>query len=376
MDIRIIIEPEYQNSFWCTETMKGLSNQAYLRKIRLVEMREEDLTLQGGELNGEIVVVIGTSINWINRIVFSIQEKGCLCLLVTGDQNPDAPNRTNILLLDYQSSMYTLLSHLKETAGDENIALFGVNPSSYADSVKKKCFPWEKDIYYNLGSIADCTNRIWERIRDYSAVICVNDTAAIYLLRFLLDRNVQVPENLRLISFGDSFLSRLMSPSITSVEQDFRVLGEEAVQVCSFLKKNPMLTINAFIKCPLRIRDSTRIEGLAPVADRQRPVFPEINFYEDEAVATIQALNRLLVESDSLDIRILEYLLRGETQEKTTEYLNLSLSSLRYRIRKLRAYFPQTSKNAMFGIIRRYLPAEALSQAEAIKLAEEQSIVR
>lgn len=370
MNIRVIIEPEYQDSFWCKETMKGLSGQAYLKKIRIMEMAEADIGQLKAGRAGEIVTIIGTSINWINRIASLILKKGCLCLLVTGDQNSNALNRTNILLLDYQSSMHTLLSHLKD-AGNKRIALFGVNPSSYADSVKKECFPWKDDIYYNYGSIADCTKQIWEHIRNYSAVICVNDTAAIYLLQFLLERGVRIPDSLHLISFGDSFLSRLMSPSITSVEQDFRALGEEAVQVCSFLVKNPMLTVNAFIKCPLRIRDSTMVDGHPPAADMQPQEFPDIDFYEDADVATIQALNRLLVEGDSLDIRILQALLDGETQERTAELMNLSLSSLRYRIRKLRAYFPAASKNEMQELIRYYLSPNALTLAEKMKRKEE-----
>ncbi len=369
MNIRIIIEPEYQGSFWCKETIKGLSNQAYLRKIQLTEIGEPDIRQLKGGRPGEIITIIGTSINWINRIASLIQEKGCLCLLVTGDQNSNELNRTNILLLDYQNSMYTLLSHLRD-AGNERIALFGVNPSSYADSVKKTYFPWKDDIYYNYGSIANCTEQILDRIENYSAVICVNDTAAVYLLQFLLKRGVRIPDNLHLISFGDSFLSRLMSPSISSVEQDFRVLGEEAVHVCSFLVKNPMLTVNAFIKCPLRIRDSTMVDGFPPVSDYRSPESPDINFYEDEDVVTIQTLNRLLVESDELDMEILQCLLNGDTQEKTAERMNLSLSSLRYRIRKLRTYFPGISQNELLHLIRYYLPTGALARAGEQKKEE------
>ena len=227
MEIRIITEPEYRNSFWCTETLKGIYNQAYLKKIRLIEVQESDLNQRKEHPAKRVVTIIGTSINWINRISAFVQERGYLCLLVTGDQDTGSVNRTNSLLLDYQGSMHALLSHLKNR-GDQKVALFGVNPSSYADTIKKNCFPQKKDIYYNYGSIVTSTNQIWSRIDNYTAVICVNDTVAIHLLRFLLEKGVRIPENLRLISFGDSFLSRLMSPSITSVEQDFRMLGAQA----------------------------------------------------------------------------------------------------------------------------------------------------
>ena len=369
MVMQIIIEPEYRNSFWCSETLKGLSTQASLKKSHLSEIKEASLAKLTRKRQNEVITVIGTSVNWICRIAAQIQEKGYLCLLVTGDQDTRTISRTNSILLDYRDSMHALLTYLRQT-GERRIALFGVNPSSYADSVKEQYFPQKKDIYYNFGSIVTCTHQLFSQLDSYTAVICTNDIVAVYLLHYLKEKGVDVPRQLRLISFGDSFLSMLMQPSISSVEQDFRVLGAQAVNVCAFLEKNPQLVVNAFIKCPLRIRESTPSGQNIMTGASEYTDTANVNFYIDESISSLQSLDQLLVESDELDIQILRHLIAKDTHEKIAEALNLAPSSLRYRIRKLRACFPEPFRKTMLNILQEYLPPEALDRAEAIKRSQ------
>lgn len=368
MDMQIIVEPEYSSSFWCLETLKGVKNQANLRKIRLIELTEAMLEQISSEDDSRVVIILGTSINWMNRIAALSTEKGFVCLLVTGDQGSQVANRVSTVLMDYQNSMNTLLSHLKH-AGDNRIAFYGANPNSYADSIKSESFPWKKDIYYNFGSIATCTNQLWNRIDNYNAVICANSAIAVYLLHYLLDKGLRIPKDIQLISFGDFFLSEVMNPSITSVLQDYRELGMQAVNVYSFLAKNPQLIINVFIRCPLKIRESTGEKTLATLSGtgwvQENP--PDINFYDDENISPLLSLERLLVESDDLDILILKKLVEKETQEKIAEDLNLALSSLRYRIKKMRDFFPDSSRKMMMETVECYLPAEVLERAVALK---------
>jgi len=365
MDMRILIEPDYQNSYWCTETIKGIREQAYLRKINLISLDEQAIMQSLPDNGKNVIIVVGTSINWINRITSSILYKGFLCLLVTSDQKFYLANDASSILMDYRNSMYTLLSYLEEI-GDQHIAFFGANPNSYADMVKCSCFSWKKDIYYNFGSVTTCTNQIWSRIRNYDAIICANDAVAIHLLHFLLEHGISIPQDLHLVSFGDFFLSQFIQPSITSVAQDYRMLGQQAVNTCSFLSKNPQLTVNVLIKCTLKIRESTDKKETSPTPsylNNQENESADVNFYSDTPIALILSLEKLLMSSDYLDLQILQLLLHKTTQEKIAEELNFSLSSLRYRIRKLCSCFPDYSRDAMLDTIRSYLPSNALENA-------------
>ena len=366
--MRIIVEPEYRSSFWCIETLKGIKSQANLRKIRLIELTEGMLERMPLGEGGSVVMILGTSINWMNRIAALSTERKLVCLLVTGDQGSQVTNRVSTVLMDYQSSMNTLLLHLKDM-GDDRIAFCGANPNSYADSIKSESFPWKKDIYYNFGSITTCTNQLWSRIDSYNAVICANSAVAVYLLHFLLNKGLRIPEDIHLISFGDFFLSEVMNPSITSVIQDYKELGVQAVNAYSFLARNLQLIVNVFIRCPLKIRESTGETTLTTLSEtnwtKENP--PNVNFYYFDSIVTVLALERLLVESDDLDILILKKLIEKETQEKIAEDLNLALSSLRYRIKKMRDFFPDASRQMMMETVEYYLPAKALERAVALK---------
>ncbi len=363
MVIHMLIEPDYRHTLWCRQTLDGLLSQAQRRKAGAVELEEEALRSQTAIPNGDILVIIGTSTHWISRVSSLALQKKLLFLLVTGDQDIGAAQRTNTILMDYRSSMQELLFYLQKS-GEEKIALFGVNPSSYADTIKKDAFPWKENIYYNDGSILESARCLRGDIGRFGAVICVNDMVAVYLLHFLKGQGLRIPEQVRLVSFGGSLLSRLMQPSLISVEQDFHILGMQAVRLSSFLVKNPGMSINAFVRCPLLTGESAAEEGGPPLESPRGSQPRHVNFYIDESIAPLLSLERLLCETDDLDHKILALLLEKEPQEHIAERLHLALSSLRYRIHKMCSCFPDGSKSRMLETIRKYLPPDALQKAD------------
>ena len=64
------------------------------------------------------------------------------------------------------------------------------------------------------------------------AIICANDQTAIGAMRDLLAAGVRVPADIAVVGFDDMHISALLTPSLTTVRQPMRELGERA---CSFL---------------------------------------------------------------------------------------------------------------------------------------------
>lgn len=368
MKIKLLTDPQYAASSWCHATLKGIREQAYLLKISLEELNDTDFFLSAANEPNCITIVTGTSINWINKISSRLLLEKPPFLLVTADYNLSFDGKISSILVDYRSAMQALLSHLEQN-GNSKIAFFGMNPSSYADTVKSEFFAKE-DIYYNYGNIATCTNQFFQQISRYDAAICSNDAAAIYLIHFLSKKGIQVPDCLHLASFGNFLLSNLTGPPLTSIAIDYRLLGQQAVRLCSFLIKNPSLTVNAFINGILKIKYSSKgslqrktvSTALPSISFHTPDSHPDINFYEDSAISSILALERLISESSRLDLQILELLLTGETLEKIAEYQNLSLSALRYRLKKMSALFPTHSRSAMLDALREYVSKDALTK--------------
>lgn len=62
------------------------------------------------------------------------------------------------------------------------------------------------------------------------AVVCANDETALGVLVALLGNGLRVPEDIALTGFDDLSTSALTSPSLTTVRQPMRELGERALQ--------------------------------------------------------------------------------------------------------------------------------------------------
>ncbi len=60
------------------------------------------------------------------------------------------------------------------------------------------------------------------------AVVCANDQMAIGVLQALARGGVRVPEQLAVTGFDDIFPGSLFDPSLTTVHQPMRLLGERA----------------------------------------------------------------------------------------------------------------------------------------------------
>ena len=67
--------------------------------------------------------------------------------------------------------------------------------------------------------------------QDFDAVLCVNEIFAVRAIRHAQNKGLRVPEDVSIIGFTDGILSRLSSPSLTSVAQHGIRMGEIAAQM-------------------------------------------------------------------------------------------------------------------------------------------------
>lgn len=79
--------------------------------------------------------------------------------------------------------------------------------------------------------LADCTDKILNRLESCSAMFCYNDQIAFQLVRMLSDRGIQVPEDVALISIDDSDLAIHSEVQITSMTHPKEKLGAKAAEL-------------------------------------------------------------------------------------------------------------------------------------------------
>ena len=68
------------------------------------------------------------------------------------------------------------------------------------------------------------------RTRDFTAIFCFNDIAAIGAIRAIADANLRCPEDISVIGFDDISSAAYQTPRLTTVRQPLRRMGEAAVQ--------------------------------------------------------------------------------------------------------------------------------------------------
>jgi DNA-binding LacI/PurR family transcriptional regulator len=75
------------------------------------------------------------------------------------------------------------------------------------------------------------TKQLLERTRDFTALFCFNDTAALGAIRAIADCGLSCPGDISVIGFDDILSAPYHLPSLTTVRQPLRQMGEMAAQV-------------------------------------------------------------------------------------------------------------------------------------------------
>ena len=98
-----------------------------------------------------------------------------------------------------------------------------------------------------------------ERTRDFTAIFCFNDIAAIGAIRAIRDAGLSVPEDISVVGFDDILSASYHTPSITTVRQPLEEMGRKGAQILLERIANPTQEVapELILKPELIIREST-----------------------------------------------------------------------------------------------------------------------
>ena len=90
------------------------------------------------------------------------------------------------------------------------------------------------------------------------ALIAANDEMAIGAMRALMEQGLRVPQDVKISGYDDLHIDSYLTPSLTSIHQDFDLLAHQALQVTAELIDNPdMKATCSLIKPKLIVRESS-----------------------------------------------------------------------------------------------------------------------
>lgn len=95
--------------------------------------------------------------------------------------------------------------------------------------------------------------------RDFTAIFCFNDIAAIGAIRAIVDAGLRCPEDISVVGFDDITSAAYHTPSLTTIRQPLRRMGEMAAQLLLKRIQNPKETYpdTVMFEPELMVREST-----------------------------------------------------------------------------------------------------------------------
>ena len=94
-----------------------------------------------------------------------------------------------------------------------------------------------------------------------TAIIAVTDNLALGAIEYLLDNNYKVPEDIAVVGMGDSKISRVITPKLTTVHYHYKTAGRKSAEIIlkklnKEIDKNEKVVKKVKIDCLLVERNS------------------------------------------------------------------------------------------------------------------------
>lgn len=189
--------------------------------------------------------------------------------LVFFDRNPPLKEVKKVLFDDYQGA-FLATKHLIDqgckqiahVAGDQKVSLFQERKKGYFAALKAHHSSISKPCVLQLHKNMDLDMTLLETVitRDSIDGFFINgDEDCIYVLNIVKALQLHVPDQVKLIGFGNLSFGALVFPSISTVNQrgqDMGVLAAKAI-LNSLITKNQMKPTKEVLSPKLIVRDSS-----------------------------------------------------------------------------------------------------------------------
>ena len=108
--------------------------------------------------------------------------------------------------------------------------------------------------------------------RDFTAIFCFNDSAAIGAMRAIADAGLRCPEDISVIGFDDIATANYTTPRLTTIRQPLQRMGEVAAQLLLKRIQHPKESFpdTIMFEPELVVRESTAPPAPKPVAKKRK----------------------------------------------------------------------------------------------------------
>ncbi|WP_411169572.1 LacI family DNA-binding transcriptional regulator [Clostridium sp. MB05] len=227
-------------TFLCNSMNNYKNEELYLKTLSQKQVKA--IVLIGGIINK-------TTSNKKNRELIEGIIKHTPIIMVNGYvEGIDC----SIVSTDERSGIFALVDHLYESGHTKIGVVGGIRGISSTD-LKIEYFKEalkEKNLKYNKSWTIPCgfsvnegklgMEKLLENNKRPTAVICINDLIALGAITYCQDNNINVPNDISIAGFDDTYMCELINPKLTTVNQNYEEMGNAIMDI---------IKDNNFIKC-------------------------------------------------------------------------------------------------------------------------------
>lgn len=199
-----------------------------------------------------------------------IKSKGIPLILF--DRGENDLNVDYVGINDYESS-HMIVEHLiskgckriAHIGGHRRTRIFNNRIRGYIDAIQKNNLPLDDNLLVESDlTLEDGRVKMTELLKLKNrpdAIYVASDYAALGALQVLNEQGVRVPNDIRLVGFGNEPFTSLVTPAITSIHQHSSQIGKLAAETFLERVENPSIkqTLNKIIlDAELIVRDSSK----------------------------------------------------------------------------------------------------------------------
>ena len=346
----ILIEENYSENNRVHQLLEGIGQIAKKKHDDIAVFKLAD------ELPADcrVAIIICQSLKWSTDRIEELNAKG-IHPLVFGFQYLDTMYKYSSIAPNYTKSAYRLTKYiLSDSVG--KTAILGYNEDSLPDRLKYIGIRYavnevggEYEVFKNHGNVLRCLDEFAERCEKITNIVCCNDNIAVMLYA----KYKSVLEGRRICSCSGNKLSEFFENPYPVCRIDYTEAGVQLAMLYRFLLKEEVIysTVMTF--------DMEFLEGRGEIPNSS-PVNAEIysqsevDFYGDENLCEMEALDIMLSNCDETDLAILADVTSGMTYEKISEKHYLAINTVKYRVKKMLDTVGTDSRRTLIALFESY----------------------
>lgn len=352
MNILVWVEPKMSVSNWYHDLENGILAGLNARRLK-ADFVVLDEPCDVPE-KGSVIILAGETYEWYSRMLsFTADNQITSCVVAC-----EHPMYSDITVTsDYSQVAYNMIQYLYD-AGKRSIALFGVNPSSPHDNLRLRVFCQaikdmnldcsEEDIYFTSGDVSKCTENFRKKLHRYDAVLGANDLYAFFAMMEAKRAGLRVPEDLFVAGFGNTMISVVSKPPITTATINMYNIGYQAINAIHLLTtNNNIIELSIKNNVTYYARESTECRPFSEKYTHHSNAQSQLSFlfatgktitsYDDEKILNVINYEMLLGHIDQVDYSIISTIVEKKLSKRSmlTGDCFLSETALDYRLKKL-----------------------------------------